>query len=89
MVVGQNYTTTEKGTLKTERAKGHVLCTGRAIFVHVPVSYSYIFPASWIPGTSTCLCIRHISFQSSHQLLKVLGPQASVNGLFPLAPIND
>uniref|UniRef100_A0A8C7TW62 PKD domain-containing protein n=1 Tax=Oncorhynchus mykiss TaxID=8022 RepID=A0A8C7TW62_ONCMY len=48
-----------------------------------------LFPASWIPGTSTCFYIRHISFQGSHKLLKVLGPQASVNGLFPLAPINN
>ena len=33
--IGGNYKTTEKGTLETGRAKGHVLCTGRALSVHV------------------------------------------------------
>jgi hypothetical protein len=30
-----NYTTTQKGTSETGRVKGHVLCTGRNISVHV------------------------------------------------------
>jgi hypothetical protein len=31
-----NYTTTQKATLETERAKGHVLCTCRALYVYAP-----------------------------------------------------
>lgn len=32
----QKNTSTQKGNLETGRAKGHVLCTGRALSVHVP-----------------------------------------------------
>lgn len=34
-----NYTTVQKGTLETGRAKGHVVYTGRALSVHVPAVF--------------------------------------------------
>jgi hypothetical protein len=49
------FTTTEKATLKTGRGKGHVLCTGSALSVHVvPNELSPAQGTSYAFGLLTC-----------------------------------